>query len=109
MRSDWAKINESLGVYRKQLPQLARLVREMDTVEATKPDKYRPSKLENKLTYRKLPGQLNSGVSMLTKTNRDIIANSPLYDLRPTPEQKARAIEQLKITKMLLADFTNEM
>ena len=103
------KINESLGVYRKQLPQLSKHVRKMATMEAKEPYQPRPQQPKNKLTLKKLPGQLNSGVSMLTKTNRDIIADSPLYDLRPTPAQKARALEQLKVTKGFLKELSEAM
>ena len=39
------------------------------------------------------------GLGFLKKTNRDIPQSS--YDLRPTPEQKARALQQLKATKSL--------
>ena len=36
---------------------------------------------------------------MLIKTNRDMITDSPLYNFRSTPAQKARALKEFRLMK----------
>ena len=96
-----SSIIESLAAYQPQIKELSRQIRDMETVDVVR-TKYRPSKPANKLKLDLLHRQVAGGLGCLKKTNRDIPRSS--YDLRPTPEQKARALVQLKLTQEL-ADF----
>ena len=78
----------------------------METVDAVRV-KHRPSDPENKLSLDKLHVQVAGGLGCLKKTVRDIPQSS--YDLRPTPEQKARALQQLKATKTFLKELEEAM
>lgn len=101
-----ASISKSLAAYKPHILELTGLIRGMETFEIPL-RKQPPAKPENKLPIRKLPGQLASGLSMLVKTNRDIPRSS--YDLRPTAEQKTRALEQLKLTRKFWDELSDAM
>ena len=89
---------ESLAAYKPQIKELSRQIWGMETVDVVRA-KHRPSEPENKLKLDILHRQVAGGLGCLKKTVRDIPQSS--YDLRPTPEQKARALKQLKETKSL--------